>query len=50
MKISPYTSYLELQPNALLVRKFFYYLEKVGVTNLPPVMEYRPRDLGSGWE
>jgi hypothetical protein len=34
MKISPYTSYLELQPNALLVRQKFYYLQKVGVT--PP--------------
>jgi hypothetical protein len=32
MKISPYTSYLELQPNALLVRQIFYYLQKVGVT------------------
>jgi hypothetical protein len=31
MKISPYTSYLELQPNALLVRQNFYYLQKVGV-------------------
>jgi hypothetical protein len=34
MKISPYTSYLELQPNALLVRQIFYYLQKVGVTIL----------------
>jgi hypothetical protein len=50
MKISPYTSYLELQPNALLVQNFFYYLEKVGVTNLLPVMESGPRDSGSGWE
>jgi hypothetical protein len=32
MKISPYSSYLELQPIALLVRQFFYYLQKVGVT------------------
>jgi hypothetical protein len=32
MKISPYTSYLELQPNALLVRQNFYYLQKLGVT------------------
>jgi hypothetical protein len=32
MKISPYTSYLESQPNALLVRQNFYYLQKVGVT------------------
>jgi hypothetical protein len=32
MKISPYTSYLELPPNALLVRQNFYYLQKVGVT------------------
>jgi hypothetical protein len=32
MKISPYTSYLELQPNALLVPQIFYYLQKVGVT------------------
>jgi hypothetical protein len=42
MKISPYTSYLELHPNALLVRQNFYYLQKVGVTPLhmhvePPV-------------
>jgi hypothetical protein len=34
MKISPYTSYLELQPNALLVRQIFYYLQNVGVTSL----------------
>jgi hypothetical protein len=32
MKILTYTSYLELQPNALLVRQNFYYLQKVGVT------------------
>jgi hypothetical protein len=32
MKISPYTSYLELQPNALLVQQNLYYLQKVGVT------------------
>jgi hypothetical protein len=31
MKISPYTSYLELQPNVLLVRQKFYYLQKVGI-------------------
>jgi hypothetical protein len=36
MKISPYTSYLELQPNALLVRQIFYYLQKVGVTQPCP--------------
>jgi hypothetical protein len=50
MKISPYTSYLELQPNALLVRQKFYYLQKVGITNLPPLKESRPRDSGSAWE
>jgi hypothetical protein len=33
MKISPYTIYLELHPNALLVRQIFYYLQKVGVTH-----------------
>jgi hypothetical protein len=32
MNISPYTSYLELQPNALLVRQNFYYLQKLSVT------------------
>jgi hypothetical protein len=32
MKISRYTIYLELQPNALLVWQKFYYLQKVGVT------------------
>jgi hypothetical protein len=35
MKISPYTSYLELQPNALLVRQIFYYLQKVGCYTAP---------------
>jgi hypothetical protein len=39
MKISPYTSYLILQPNALLVRQKNYYLQKVGVTNLPHLKE-----------
>jgi hypothetical protein len=37
MKISPYTGYLELQPNALLVRQIFYYLQKVGVTRTESV-------------
>jgi hypothetical protein len=32
MKISPYTSYLKMQPNALLILTKFYYLQKVGVT------------------
>jgi hypothetical protein len=36
MKTSPYTSYLELQPNALLVQQNFYYLQKVGVTQPIP--------------
>jgi hypothetical protein len=44
MKISPYSIYLELQPNALLVRQIFYYLQKVDVTNLIPLKESRPRD------
>jgi hypothetical protein len=30
MKISPYTSYLELQPNALLVRQNFIICKKSG--------------------
>jgi hypothetical protein len=42
MKISPYTIYLELQPNALLVRQNVYYLQKVGVINLGPLKESRP--------
>jgi hypothetical protein len=42
MMISPYTSYLELQPNELLVQQKIYYLQKVGVTNLPPLKESRP--------
>jgi hypothetical protein len=50
MKISPYISYLELQPNALLVRQNVYYLQKVGVTNIPPLKESRPRDAGRAWE
>jgi hypothetical protein len=35
MKISPYTSYLKMQPNALLISIKFYYLQKVGVTPWP---------------
>jgi hypothetical protein len=42
MKISPYTSYLELQPNALLVRQIFYYLQKVGVTVPAALRPCRP--------
>jgi hypothetical protein len=45
MKISPYTSYLELQSNALLVRQKIYYLQKVGVTELlgrPPLAHRIP--------
>jgi hypothetical protein len=55
MKISPYTIYLELQPNALLVRQKKNYLQKVGVTLeavflllqvIIPVMTLRPHILG----
>jgi hypothetical protein len=37
MKISPYTSYLELQPNALLVRQKIYYLKKWVLQTYPPL-------------
>jgi hypothetical protein len=43
MKISPYTSYLKMQPNALLISTKFYYLQKVGVTQWSPVHG------GPGW-
>jgi hypothetical protein len=47
MKISPYTIYLEMQPNALVIQQNFIICKKVGVTNLPPLKKSHPEDSGS---
>jgi hypothetical protein len=46
--ILPHTIYKKMQPNALLIwQQNIYDCKKSGVTNLPPLKESRPRDLGS---